>query len=493
MPRIQHGGAVAVAAVLALVGSASSTAPTRAPARPLVTGVYFDTGDEVGPQAAMLFKRAKQEAGAGIARFTVYWADVAPQSLPTSWNPSDPADPHYDWHVIDTKVRHAAAVGLQPLITIMQAPAWAQTPPGAPPPNSHLPDPQQFALFAKAIATRYDGSFHGLPRVRFWQAWNEPNLSLYLIPQLQDRKPVSPGWYRQMLNGFYDAVHSVQPDAVVVSGGLAPFRDVTDTVMAQNTDWGPLSFMRELLCISPTLQPTCTAKTKFDAWAQHPYTSGGPLHKAVMPNDASLGNLPQVRAILAAAERAGHIVSSRPVQFWVSEFSWDTNPPDSQAVPVNLATRWVAEALYRMWANGVSVVVWLAMRDEPIDTSFYQSGLYFRGPTVAQDRPKPLLTAFRFPVVALPVRSGVFVWGRTPWGRPSRVMVERSSREGWARLAVLATNRFGIFERTFRTSKTGSIRARLLSGHDASVPFGIKPVPDHFYNPFGNETLEPNP
>ena len=36
-----------------------------------------------------------------------------------------------------------------------------------------------------------------------------------------------------------------------------------------------------------------------------------------------------------------------------------------------------AEALYRMWAAGVDTVVWFRIRDEPLRTSFYQSGLYF--------------------------------------------------------------------------------------------------------------------
>ena len=78
------------------------------------------------------------------------------------------------------------------LLNITGAPAWAEGP-GAPPgaqPGTWRPDPAQFASFATAAALRYDGRFPDplhpgafLPRVRYWQPWNEPNLAYYLSPQ----------------------------------------------------------------------------------------------------------------------------------------------------------------------------------------------------------------------------------------------------------------------------------------------------------------------
>ena len=53
-----------------------------------------------------------------------------------------------------------------------------------------------------------------------------------------------------MLNAFADAVHAVHRDNVVIAGGLAPFRDITPRSRRRTSDWGPLSFMRELLCVS---------------------------------------------------------------------------------------------------------------------------------------------------------------------------------------------------------------------------------------------------
>lgn len=421
----------------------------------------------------------------------MYWREIAPAARPDKWDPTNPGDSNYDWGQLDTRVRDVVARGLQPLITILAAPRWAQ---GANPvasPNSYLPDPGDFAKFATAIATRYGGSFKGLPRVRWWQAWNEPNISLYLVPQLQNDKPVSPDWYRKMLNGFAAAIHAVHRDNLVVSGGLAPFRDITDSVLKQDKDWGPLSFMRDLLCLSKALKPTCKDKVSFDVWATHPYTSGNPTHHAVLPNDVSLGDLPQMRRVLNAAIKAHHVASRHAVQFWVTEFSWDSSPPDPCSPPFSLLSRWIPEALYRMWANGVSLVTWLQLEDY---VGYYQGGFYFYAKDFTKAKPKPTLEGFRFPFVALRRGTGVYVWARTPTNRPTRLVIEQQARAGrpWHRVAAVNAGRYGIAQRVLKTPRVGRYRARMFPTNEASLPFSMKAPPDHFYNPFGAPVpLEP--
>jgi hypothetical protein len=192
-----------------------------------------------------------------------------------------------------------------------------------------------------------------------------------------------------------------------------------------------------------------------------------------------------MQRVLRAGVNAGNVHSDQPVQFWVTEFSWDSSPPDPKGVPVNLEARWVAEALYRMWSSGVSLVAWFLLRDEPPATSYFQSGLLFRGASVTAAKPKPAFTAFRFPLVGLPARGGFRLWGRTPAGKPGSVLVEQSFKGGWTRLGVLRTDRFGIFQKTYGRPATGFVRARLLGSRDRARPFGLKPVPDRFFNPFG--------
>jgi hypothetical protein len=474
LPVVASVALTLVAGVLPAAGTA---------ARPLITAVYLNSE----PDTAVALDRVVA-AGATAVRVNMWWSLVASGAAPA--DPADPGDPAYNWSDYDTVISGASARGLQVYVTIVGAPPWAQTPPVATLfGNSHLPDPAAFGSFARAAATRYSGVYAALPRVRFWEAWNEPNISLYLIPQLDSGQPVSPGLYRQLLNAFAAAVHGIHADNVVITGGLAPFRD--NTVVAQDPDWGPLSFMRDLLCLSPSLRPTCSDPVNFDVWSTHPYASGGPDHHASLANDVSVADLPKMRATLVAAEEAGHVVSSGPVEFWVTEFSWDSNPPDPLGVPEPLLSRWVAQALYRMWQNGVSLVTWLTLRDSSMD-SIYQAGLYYRGDTFVGDTPKPSLEAFRFPVVAFQRRHLVTVWGRTPFGMPGSIVIEQATAGGgWSALGTLQADGAGIFQATYATSAGSDVRARVVSSGETSVPFSLLNVPDRTFTPFGGAALEP--
>jgi hypothetical protein len=455
------------------------------------TAVYLDRPEDSGPETSTVMSHVVA-SGATFVRFTMYWYEVAPSTRPAHWKPSNPADSHYDWSTYDREIKAAAARHLKILVTVLGAPAWAQTKPVDPPPGSDLPSPSALASFAKAAATRYSGHYHGLPRVRYWQVWDEPNLTPYLAPQLLNRKPVAVYNYRKLMNVFYAAVKRVARSNVVVAGGLAPFRDISGAAYSQNKDWGPLLFMRYLLCIGKDLKPTCSTRVHFDMWAQHPYTSGDPTHHAALPNDVSLGDIPKVNAILNAAVDAHHVVSTRGKPgFWVTEFSWDTNPPDTQAVPARLAARWVAQAQLVLWQDGVSEMTWLMLRDDA-PGSFLQSGLYYRGSRVASDRRKPLFESFRFPVVALKKGGGADVWGRTPAGKREPVWLEQLVDGKWRTIKKVRPDGFGVFQTALGHVSGTSIRGRLASG-ETSNGFGVEPVPDRFFNPFGgNVALEPH-
>ena len=110
----------------------------------------------------------------------------------------------------------------------------------------------------------------------------------------------------------------------------------------------------------------------------------------------------------------------------MTEFSWDTNPPDPKGVPVKLHARWVSEALYRMWRAGVSTVIWFRLQDDPLRVSPYQSGFF-----TTSGQAKYSLEAFRFPFVAFEQEGGVSIWGRTPSGKPGPVIVERMTGNSW--------------------------------------------------------------
>jgi polysaccharide biosynthesis protein PslG len=475
--------AVVILAVAASIGAHAGQA--AAASHPIETSIQEPSLSGDDATARIVGTRIRQ-AGATWVRIAVSWVYVAPRGAekPAGFDASNPDDPHYAWGGIDRTIKNAVASGLKPFVNISEAPAWAERSAGGRA-GVNNPDPVELANFARAAATRYSGSFHGLPRVSAWEAWNEPNASFFFMPQWQGepgKVAESPVLYRQLVNDFAAAVHGVNPTNLVIAGSTFPFAAGTVAI-------GPLRFMRELLCLSADLKPIpgCGEPLHFDVWSHHPYTQGSPTHAASDPDSASISGLPRMNQILQAAVRQGRIVSSRPVAFWVTEFGWNSNPPVSRGVPIRLLSRWVSEALYRMWNSGVSVASWFFLRDGGGADVKFQCGLYYRcserPDDVNCDRAKLSVAAFRFPFVAFRSHRRVLIWGRTPGGARGRVIVERSRRGRWKRVTKLRTDRFGIFSRRVHGYRHGRLRARLASGSAVSLPFSLKRPRDYPVSP----------
>lgn len=471
------------ALVLLSAAGLAALAASPASARALATAIFDPFA--ASPTASAEFGRAKA-TGASFVRLTASWRATAPAAPAKGFAAADPSDPGYRWETLDEQIEAAVAAGLRPIVDIIVAPPWAlEDGSGSP----GTPVARDLGDFARAAATRYSGRFHGLPHVRYWQVWNEPNLTTQLSPQLVRGRPVAALAYRDMVNAVAAAVKGVSGSNVVVAGGVSPFRDMTPETYQQNHDWGPLTFMRAFFCLSPKLRSTCSAKARFDVWSLHPYTSGDPNHHAVLPDDVSLGDLPKLTAMIRAAVRRGHVLPQQMPQLWVTEFSWDSSPPDPGGVPPRLLKRWVPQSLYQAWRSGFSLFTWFQLNDQPLSAGPYQSGLHY-----SDGRSKPYLEGFRFPVVAFPRARGFYIWGRTPWSAAGSVAVEQLTGRRWRRVTTLHSDRSGIFQATLRGARTGSVRARLLRSGERSLAFSLARVPDHFYNPFGSRTgMQPGP
>ena len=475
----------ALALVYLAPAPATFAASRSHPLRMSITGA----SELEGGEASTAFARLRA-AGIATVLTAMDWKSIAPETLPPEWNPSSSTDAHYDWTQIDKDIRATAAAGFQPIVEVYGTPKWARLVPASP---LSPPTPDAFGQFVHAAAERYDGK-HGLPRVRYWQIWNEPNISLFLAPQFdpQTRVFTSPDVYRDMVNAAAPPIHAAGAGNLVIAGQTAPFRDITSDVLALDKDWGPLKFMRRMLCVSDTGRPTCDKTVSFDVWSTHPYTSGGPTHHAALAYDVSLGDLPKMRKTLEAAARLGHIKSAQSPRFWVTEFSWDSNPPDHCSPPMSLLKRWVPEAFYRMWASGVELIAWFKLMDDPLSSSYYQSGLFFHSERLAAARPKPFIEAFRFPFVAFRRGQHVFVWAHTPFGRRGVIAVQQTFKGGWTSVKRLRADRFGIAQGLLSARPVGRFRAVLGNG-EKSLPFSMRVPPDRFFNPFGQtQLLEPN-
>jgi len=389
--------------------------------------------------------------------------------LPVAWRavqPNEGVAP--DWSGVDSMVQGARTAGLTPVLSIEDAPDWAE---GCNSGISCRPNPQKFAAFGAAAAQHYNGTLPGIPWVRYWEAWNEPNIFVHLTPQYNGKNPASPAIYRAMLNAFTPAVKAVNPANLVIAGSLHPFGTRPVSV-------APLEFMRQVLCISKgTPKPTCSTRVHFDIWGTNPYTQGGPTGHAINPDGVSFGDLPKESKLLRAANRAHHIDGAAPL--WITEFSWDSKPPDPGGLPMSILTRWTAEAVYQAWRSHVGALIWFQIRDyarapgEPHSQAF-ESGLFLRGATVADDVRKPVFTAFRFPFVAYKTKKGVYVWGQLPPGSPAGTVEIDSYKSGsWHRLTSYPVGGL-LFSKSFRSSATGPLRAVGPGGVVVSASFSLK-------------------
>ena len=411
----------------------------------LSTGVVDDTALEFGTNDALGDARVTQ-AGASFVRIDIIWWDVAPARPSATFNPRNPADPNYQWQTVDRAVRAASAAHLNVVLDVGHAPPWAE--------GSHRPRsaaagswrirPRALGAFAHAAALRYSGHFHDaasdgvLPRVKYFEAWNEPNSAVFLTPQWSRGRhgiaPASPGIYRGMLNAFYAGVKSAARGDYVISAGTAPYgRPAGQGLLA------PALFYRELFCVSPKFraQP-CPSKVHFDALDHHPYAIS-PTYHAQLPDDISIADLGKIWKILHAAQRANHVAPAGPKALWVTEMNWASQPE----TPAKLAAQAgkTARALYELWSENVSHAFWYLLTDpDGADIHFAGGGLY----DVA-GQPKPVVSAFRFPfVVVHRVGARATIWGRSPL--PGEVTIVRQSGSAPQTLLRLRTDESGIFD-----------------------------------------------
>src|SRR4051812_13334223 len=199
---------------------------------------------------------AMDAAGAKIVRTSVTWAGIAPDGSvkPAGFDARNPADPGYNWSSLDAFVRAAGSRGLSPLVTSYWAPGWAEGDNAADrarrqgDQGTYHPNAKDYGDFMHAMATRYSGSFpdpanpgRNLPRVRYFQLWNEPNFGQYLTAT----KSRIPLYYSRLLNAGYDEVKGVSRSNLVLAAGLGPFGN-----NGHATDVEPQAFMRALMCLS---------------------------------------------------------------------------------------------------------------------------------------------------------------------------------------------------------------------------------------------------
>lgn len=405
--------------------------------------------------------------GAKLVQIEVDWAGLEPSAPAPGASPTSPSAPQFDFSYLDQRVEELVGTGLQPVFLVTDAPRWAEGPGGTAAEyasGGYEPNATAFGNLAQAIARRYSGSFPNplkpgtkLPRVRYLQAWGEANMNLHLSPQWTriHGRAVNTGAliYRRMLNAFYAGAKAGDPAAVVLTTGLegygdAPFQGLDRT--------HPVTFLQNLLCLSPALKRTaCANPAHFDIVASDPYDSFSPATHAVSALDASAPDLGRLTRVVRAALAAHTLLPHRRKPLWVTEFGYDSNPPNPTPGTLSTATqaRWLEEGFYVFWHEGVSAAMWYLVRDQtPPYSQNYFSGVYFRS-----GRPKPSYTAYRFPFVVMRDGRLAQAWGITPSGGTVKVQVR--SGHDWRTIRTFHRGAQAIFDFTGTGLAHGFYRA----------------------------------
>ena len=141
-----------------------------------------------------------KEAGFRWVRQSFAWEDIQPQ--PDT----------FLWEQADRVVAQANASGLSLLARLGVNPDatdfWAGQPPAA---NAN------FVEFVSVLAQRYNCTTEAAGCVQAWQVWNEPNLAR----EWGGKRP-DPAQYTALLGQVYRAIKAANPNAIVISAGMAP-------------------------------------------------------------------------------------------------------------------------------------------------------------------------------------------------------------------------------------------------------------------------------
>jgi hypothetical protein len=378
--------------------------------------------------------------GADTLRIEFRWSEIAP-------DPRSKTKPNFDaknpaayqgalnawpgFGQYDDLVVRAQALGFRILGTITgDAPRWATAGRKG---NNYKVNSAYYADFAEAVARRYGGNFSGLPAIRYFSIWNEPNHKEFLTPL-----SAGPTIYRQLVARGLPAIRrGAVKGAKVFVGETAPSASAGKST-------GPRWFLQKWLCLDARWKKIRTggcrhfAKIKADGYAHHPY--GPPGNVSSTRDTVSIGVISRLSDYLNKAAARGRLPSHLPI--YDTEFGYQSNPPDgSVSTTPSRQARLIneKEEIHYRYGRIKSYSQYLLYDDKPIFA--FQTALRFRS-----GKAKPAFAAYRLPIVVHSRgRRGVYIWGRVRPGSGSRyVQLYSGGRRSGPRIHTNSLGYFGV-------------------------------------------------
>gem|GEM_PF-2348321 len=234
------------------------------------------------------------------------------------WADAEPSKGTYNWADVDNIITAAELAGLKPILRITNAPGWARSGGDTAPPDN-LSD---FGDFMYALAQYARG------KVRGYVIWNEPNLPREWGDQYPD-----PARYAQMLQAVYPRTKASDPEAVVITAGMATTGGsgcgvgaaLTDAEVALVRSIYSSDYMGDLAYLCAMYDADLGSGHKvneyFDVLGSHPY---GFVYapEELPPSGLAFRRAEQQRQIM-------EIKGDSDKQVWAIEFGWILDPGPS--------------------------------------------------------------------------------------------------------------------------------------------------------------------
>jgi hypothetical protein len=284
--------------------TASDAAVAHAGVNPFGINVFLN--QEVEPEKRERSVRMIAEAGFHWLRQEFPWEDIEIHGK------GDFEDRRHEpyrsaWEKYDHIVDLAEEYGLEVVPRLSNPPAWTRADGDAGGTSAPPDDLADWGDYVYAVVSRYKG------RIRFYQLWNEPNI----YPEWGER-PVDPEAYARLLCEGYRRAKEADPEAVIISGALAP-------TVSLNPGPGPALGLNEFVFLQRMYD--AGAGACFDIMAVNDYMLwSGPTDRRSRPLNINFSRPMFVRDVMVANGDA-----AKPI--WISEMNSNAVPND----PANIA------------------------------------------------------------------------------------------------------------------------------------------------------------
>ncbi len=471
-----------------------------------------------------------RDLGGGVVRVSLRWNVVAPVKRPANFHATDPAS-YMGWGIYDEIVQDAHADGITVDFSLGgPPPPWA-TGSGQPASGGFgvwKPSAAAFKQFVQAVGTRYSGTYdptlnksaagdpNDLPRVSFWEIWNEPNFGGDLAPQAikGSTVPTAAPMYRALLDAGWSALTGTGHgrDTILIGNldargqSARASRGAPQGLPGNFAATKPLQFVRTLYCVGSNYKelrggaaglvgcPTNGAASRHfraahpalfgvTGFATHPYPVNLPPSEASSkdPDYTEFSELPQFAGMLDRLQRIYGSGKRFPV--YNNEYGYITNPPNSSLTALNPHGQFVSPSTAAFYINWAEYLSWrnpriastmqYLLRDpnprEAPEFGGFASGLLFYNGTR-----KPGYDAYRLPLflpttTARSTRQGLEVWGcvrpahyaqlDTGTSQKVQIQFQRGSHGAFTTLrTVTISSSRGYFDLHMAFPASGSVR-----------------------------------